>query len=80
MFCSLKVKVDLRKHVKARHEGHVFSCDDCNYVTPRRPDLKRHRQSKHENANLQCDQCEHVSRSLPALKHHIREDDVEIFI
>ena len=40
---------NLRKHKKSSHEGLVFKCNECEYVTRSEVNLRKHEQIKHRN-------------------------------
>ena len=35
------------KHIRSKHEGVKYSCNQCEYQATQQGDLKRHKQSKH---------------------------------
>ena len=42
-----KTKSGLLGHTKSKHEGIVYSCNQCNYKATQQGHLKAHKQSKH---------------------------------
>jgi hypothetical protein len=41
-------------HTRTKHEGIVYSCNQCDYKATQQANLKRHQQSKHEGVKYSC--------------------------
>ena len=62
---------ELKNHIKAKHEGVYYSCDQCSHTVSTRVYLKIHIKAKHEGVYYICDQCSYKSSYTCDLKKHI---------
>ena len=68
MFAS---KRSLRAHIKTKHEGVTYACDQCEYQGSK-SSLIRHMEATHEGIKYACDQCEYVTAHKRDLRSHIQ--------
>ena len=48
-------KSSLRKHIKRKHEGARYPCDNCEFAATTSGSLKSHIKSKHRGLRYPCD-------------------------
>merc|ERR1740128_1103379 len=61
---------NLERHIKSKHEGISYPCDQCDYVAIHKYHLKQHERSKHEGIRYPCDQCDYVATQQSSLNTH----------
>ena len=49
---------ELTDHVKARHRGEKYLCDQCDFQTSNRRVFSRHRKQMHGDKAFFCDECD----------------------
>ena len=54
-----------------------YSCDHCNYESPRLSEVKRHKKCVHGGTKYQCDWCGHEAPDIRNLKKHILANHLE---
>ena len=71
-YCSYESKFldGLKRHIKADHEGVLYSCKECDKKYKNRTDLKVHEQVKHKGIGYPCKVCHTYCSSPGALKIH----------
>ena len=52
-------KKDLVRHIRNRHEGVRYSCNQCEYQATTQKTLKAHKEAVHEGVKYLCNQCEY---------------------
>ena len=67
-----KRKFHLQEHTRSKHEGVVYPCDQCEYVTKAKKYLKEHIKSKHLGIQHNCGLCGKVFARLQYLRIHMK--------
>ena len=57
-------------HVQLKHEGFVYSCDQCDYKASYKHAFRIHKQSIHEDIKFDCEQCEYKATKEGHLRVH----------
>jgi len=65
-------------HVESKHEGAVFTCDQCPFTTGSRLSLSSHK--KRHNDVFYCDQCEYSTSNKLLLKSHTQTKHEKVMI
>ena len=47
------------RHIKLKHQGVKYPCDQCDYKATVKNDLLRHIKSRHEGVKYPCNQCDY---------------------
>ena len=68
---TLQLKKKFEKHVKYKHEGVRYPCDQCEYAAITAGYLRKHNKNKHECVRYPCKQCDYVFTGASNLKKHI---------
>ena len=63
---------DMKKHVKAVHEGVKYNCDQCDFQSGYKNMLRNHVRKVHEHYRHKCSQCDKSFVSSNELRHHIQ--------
>ena len=72
-------ELQLKRHVKFKHEGEAVLCSFCNYKTYTHSHLRKHEET-HNERTIKCTLCEYVGKSENSLKVHLlRHDDPKYF-
>ena len=66
----------LKYHIRSKHEGIRYPCDQCDYKATDKGNLMKHIKSIHEGIRYPCGQCTHKAISKGYLKMHIEFVDV----
>ena len=71
--CDYKAtqKRHLLTHLKSKHEGIKYPCDQCDHKATRKGNLLVHIKSKHEGIKYPCDQCEYKATEKSSLLRHL---------
>ena len=64
-------KGHLLSHIKSRHEGVKFPCDQCDYKATQKRILLTHIKSIHEGIKFPCDRCDYKATTKGNLLTHI---------
>ena len=59
------------RHIKSKHEGVKYPCNQCDYKATGKRHLPQHVKSQHEGVKYPCNQCNYQG-SYHALKFHIK--------
>ena len=62
----------LLTHIKSKHEGVNYPCDQCDFKETCRAALLRHTNSKHKGIIYPCDQCDFIATWRTILLTHIK--------
>ena len=62
--------LDLRIHIKKKHESTMYNCGICPYKTSKPSNLKQHKESIHEGVRYSCDICKYEATTKGCLKKH----------
>ena len=60
----------LKTHKQSKHEGVIYSCDECDHRAMTQSNLKQHQESKHEGVIYSCNQCNYKATYQPHLRTH----------
>ena len=63
-------KKHLLRHIRSKHEGFKYSCNQCEYQATEQGKLKNLKQAIHEGVEYSCDQCEYHATGQGNLKKH----------
>ena len=63
---------DMKKHIKAMHEGIKYSCDQCDYQSGYKNLLRHHIKRVHELYRYKCTLCNELFEYSGLLRDHIR--------
>ena len=68
----------MRGHKEEKHKGIIYSCDQCEFTTPRQGNLKQHKHTKHIGIKYMCDICNFSPPTLSKLNIHtkMRHDEI----
>ena len=66
-------KPTLNRHMKSKHEGVMYSCNQCDYQAGYQGHLTIHIQTKHEGIKYACDQCDYQAGYQGHLTTHIHK-------
>ena len=58
-------------HIKYRHEGLTFDCDQCDFKGASSGSLSRHTASIHEHRKFYCTTCDYKCSDSTLLKRHV---------
>ena len=59
-------------HIKSKHEGFRYDCEQCDYQSIYKKNLKEHIETKHDGINrYACKECDYQSSRQDSLKKHI---------
>ncbi|XP_023321196.1 zinc finger protein 708 isoform X2 [Eurytemora carolleeae] len=74
-----KLKADLNKHKKVKHEGFGYPCDQCNYSGPDRSKLRLHKEAVHMGVKYTCEICDFAASTKDNLRQHkaCKHDDTK---
>ena len=59
-------------HIKAKHEGIKYPCNQCDYVATQQSNLKTHKKYKHMGIRYPCEQCDYAATQQGSLKRHMK--------
>ena len=60
------------KHLKSKHQGVKYPCDQCDYKATQKGDLLRHLKSIHEGVKYPCGQCDYKATERSSLSRHFK--------
>ena len=60
----------LRTHIKSKHEGVKYACNQCDYQATQQFNLTTHIKAKHEGVKYSCDLCDYQLNSKSSLYMH----------
>ena len=63
-------KKHLLRHIRSKHEGVKYSCNQCEYHATQQGHLKKHKQAIHEGVKYLCNHCEYKATQQGQLKNH----------
>ena len=66
-------KSGLRKHIKSKHEGIRYKCDECTQTFTTKRSLRDHEKTKHKGYKYKCKKCGKEYAWLNGLSRHERE-------
>jgi len=67
-----KQRRELNRHIKEKHEGIKYPCDQCDYKATQNGSLKIHKQSTHEGHRYFCSECDYNNGQLNNVTRHHR--------
>ena len=59
-------------HIKSKHEGVRYPCDQCDYRATQKSLLLNHIKAKHEGVKYPCEQCDFKATFKVSLLRHIK--------
>ena len=62
----------LATHVKAKHEGVLYSCDVCDHKTQYKSNMEQHKEYKHRTKSIHCSNCDYKTSTKRALTRHVQ--------
>ena len=62
--------VFLQAHIKNKHEGYLFSCNQCDFKNARNDAVNEHIARIHDGVVYRCERCDLVMTSKGSLKSH----------
>ena len=65
-----KWKHALVRHIRSKHEGVRYPCNQCEYQATTQGSLKTHKESIHEGVKYSCNKCEFHATQKGDLKRH----------
>ena len=65
---TLNLSINLKTHVKSKHEGVRYQCDESGFAATTKGNLKTHIESKHGFVPYPCSECDFVAITKCALK------------
>ena len=60
----------LVRHVRSKHRGVKYSCNQCEYQATQKGSIKIHKESKHEGLKYSCNQCNYQATQQGHLERH----------
>ena len=69
---SKRLLPNLSYHKRAKHEGVIFQCEECDYRVTSKYSLAQHRRALHEKIKYPCDTCNYESTRKSNLAKHQR--------
>ena len=64
--------VKMHQHKRSKHEGLLYTCDECEYKSEYKPNLDQHKRYVHSAKLINCTQCEYLSSTKRAMTRHIQ--------
>ena len=62
--------VGLNQHIKSKHEGKTYDCDQCDYKPTQPGNLISHKKAKHWQTKHKCSQCEFQTNWASGVRRH----------
>ena len=62
----------IANHVKAKHEGVLYTCDVCDHKTQYKSNMEQHKEYKHRTKSIHCSNCDYKTSTKRALTRHVQ--------
>ena len=59
-------------HLKSKHGGIKYPCDQCDFKATQKSNLLTHLKSKHEGVKYPCDQCDYKATTKGSFLIHFK--------
>ena len=77
--CDTKMdKSNLKEHVRFKHSGLRYDCNQCDYQTSYPQNLKKHSSRAHNDVVFSCNECDYKCKNDSTLRSHVNTKHVKL--